>query len=212
MRKVAIVARGGTCALAPWRDTEWEIWGMPWISYPRVTHLFECHTETACQDNPKEDAEWKVSAFPEYNLIPLYCSTACRLHLSPSTRLFTIEDITKQFPRAFIENSIPYMLARAAWEVRIYSNIEEVGLWGCHMTGRAGVESDRASVLYWIGILEGMGVTVTEAPGSPLFISDWEAGRYGVDGRRRTVTAAGMERNTYTGDVNVSRVSAYRTA
>ncbi len=176
---------------------------MPWISYPRVDALFDVHTNDCVEDAPVEEAEWKAKAFPGYNDIPLYCSTPCRLHLSPSTELFSFDDIRQEFPRAFVENSVPYMIARAAWEQRKFGNIGRVGFWGCHMTGRAAVESDRASVLYWIGLLEGMGVEIYEAPGSPLFMSDWEAGRYGVNGRRRNVDPSRMERATYQENLSV---------
>ena len=170
---------------------------MPWISYPRVTHLFEIHTEACTQEvnEPEEEAEWKSKAFPLYDGIPLYCSTPCRMHLSPSTELFTMEQIQEEFPRVFIENSVPYMAARAAWEKKKGAPIERVGFWGCHMTGRAGVETDRASLLYWIGILEGMGVEVVEVPGSPLFMSQWTAGRYGVTCEQRLVDPRVMERD-----------------
>ena len=43
MRKIAIVAKAATSANAPWHDEGWEIWGMPWISYPRVDKFFEIH-------------------------------------------------------------------------------------------------------------------------------------------------------------------------
>ena len=47
--KVAIVARAPTNVAAPFHDTSWRIWGLPWVRYPRVDLVFEMH-EQACWD------------------------------------------------------------------------------------------------------------------------------------------------------------------
>lgn len=182
MRKVAIVARAGTAALAPWRDTSWEIWGIPCLRYPRVDRLFEIHADDVSRKDAAHivrDDAWRELAFPMYDDVPLYCDPS-RMHLSPSTVEYPLAEIEANFPRKYLENSIAYMVALA-----IHEGCDELGLWGVHMTGRAQFEYELPSVAYWTGFAEGRGVKVTIPPGSPLLMSTWEAGRYGVNDRRR---------------------------
>jgi hypothetical protein len=74
------------------------------------------------------------------------------------------------------------MLALARHEHLNGKAIKEVGLWGVHMF--AGYEAiiSQPSVAYHIGLLQGIGVNVTTPPGSPLFMSNYVGGRYGVRG------------------------------
>lgn len=176
-RKVAIVAKGGTSALAPFRDESWEIWGMPWISYPRVTRLFEVHEEGAL--SPEFDADWRAKAFPRYDGVPLY-AVRSRLHISPSTVELDVAALLSLAPVPYFENSIAYMLAQAVLE-----QVDVIGLWGVHMRGIREYEAERPSVTYLIGLAQGRGIEVYISAGCPLFASVWEAGRYGVDAKRR---------------------------
>lgn len=114
-----------------------------------------------------------------YDDIPLYVDPS-RMDLSPSTIEYPMDEIEAYFPRKYLENSIAYMIALA-----IYEGCDEIGLWGVHMTGRAQFEFELPSVAYWMGFAEGRGIKVTTPPGSPLLMSVWESGRYGVDGNRR---------------------------
>lgn len=180
--KIAIVAKGGTSALAPWQDEEWEIWGMPWISYPRVTRLFDVHEDSerrGTEDDRAWDDAWKAKAFPMYSGVPYYAPES-RKYISDSFVELPVDDIKAAFPRAFLENSLAYMIAFA-----IMQQPEEIGLFGVHMVGGDFV-GERASVLYWSGFVEGRGIKLTVPPGSPLFMSIWEQGRYGVSRAMRT--------------------------
>lgn len=172
MRKVAIVARGGTHAAAPWQDEEWEIWGLPWISYPRITRFFEIHEEEF-YTGPDEMRDGVMAAnaarWPE---VPVYC-TASRAHAFRVPVPYPLEAVMADIPIPFLEDSVAHMIALA-----IHEGVEELGLYGVHMMG--AYASHRPSVTYLVGLAQGRGVKVTIPPGSPLFMSLYVQGRYGV--------------------------------
>lgn len=187
MRRVAIVAKGGTGVNAPYRDPSWEIWGMPWIRYPKVDLLFECHEKQMVNDATgfeKFDAGWRALAFPLYDGVKMLCPP-CRLQDFPHATEYPLKAVLSSLPIPYLENSVAYMLAYA-----IYQQVDEIGLWGVHMWGTREMEWERPSVVYLIGLAQGRGIKVTNAPGSPLFMSRWESGRYGISGGERRFLAA----------------------
>lgn len=180
MRRVAIIGKAGTSGLAPWRDMQWEIWGMPWISCPRVTRLFDVHTQECWAENTKlKDADWIDMYRSEYADVPVYCDPS-RFNVFINPVPFPFEEIRASLPFYYLENSIAYQLALA-----IHEGVDEIGLWGIHMTGSGEYIEERPSVTYLIGLAQGRGIDVTVAPGSPLFMSCNVAGRYGLPGGKR---------------------------
>lgn len=195
MKKVAIVARGGTNCLAPFRDPEWEIWGMPWISYPRVDRVFEIHSQT-CAD---EAEEWFRSGgwVTEFNArcpdVECVCDPS-RLHLFANASEYPLAEVMAGLPIATLENTIAYMIALAIHEGR-----EEIGLWGVHMYASPEADFALASNAYLVGLAQGRGIKVTIPPGSPFLASNFIDGRYGVrcgHMRPRFYSAAGISPNT----------------
>lgn len=180
MRKVAIVGKAGTSSLAPWRDEEWEIWGMPWISCPRVTRLFDVHTQpfwNKCSVLKDEDWMWH---YRENCLdVPVYCD-ASRVGVFYKPVVYPLEEVTASLPIPYLENSIAYELALA-----IHEGVDEIGLWGVHMMGSAEYAEERPSVTYLIGLAQGRGINVSVVPGSPLFMSANIGGRYGLEFGKR---------------------------
>jgi len=184
-RKIAIVAKGGTSSLAPWRDKEWEIWGVPWISYPRVDVLFDIHEDELTRRSPEKaakDDEIREQVKQYYWHLPCYCPPS-RAYAYGNPKPFPIDEIMARFPRPHLDNSIAYMIAFA-----LMQDVEEIGLWGVHMVGRTELFWEKPSVTYWVGYAEGRGVKVTIPDGCPLFMSMWEAGRYGVNDRKRFIS------------------------
>lgn len=171
-RKIAIVARGGTHSLAPWRDTEWEIWGLPWISYPRIDRFFEIH-EQDFYTGPDAERDGMIEKnIREHPQVPVYC-TASRAHLFPNPVPYPFEDVIASLPFPFLEDSTSYQIALA-----IHEGCDELGLWGVHMMG--AYASHRPAVTGLVNLAAGKGIKVTVAPGSPLFMSHYMAGRYGI--------------------------------
>jgi hypothetical protein len=179
MRKVAIVGKAATSGFAPWRDEEWEIWGMPWLSCPRVTVLFDVHTQECWADMKLKEEVWIDNYRKQYSEIPVYCDPS-RNHVFAKPVPFPFEAISASIPFAYLENTIAYQIAFA-----IYEGVDEIALWGIHMMGTREYAEERPSITYLIGLAQGKGIKVSIAPGSPLFMSCHIAGRYGLPGGRR---------------------------
>lgn len=179
MRKVAIVGKAATSGFAPWRDETWEIWGMPWISCPRMTLLFDVHTHDCWADMALKEEEWIGMYREKYSDIPVYCDPS-RNHVFAKPVAFPFEEIAASVPFAYFENTIAYQIAFA-----IHEGVDEIGLWGIHMMGTHEFAAERPSVTYLVGLAQGRGINVSVAPGSPLFMSCHVAGRYGLPGGRR---------------------------
>jgi hypothetical protein len=180
VRKVAIVGKAGTSGFAPWRDETWEIWGMPWISCPRVTRLFDIHSQ-ARWDEPSmlKDEDWIGMYRETYPDVPVYCDPS-RMGVFLNPVAFPLEEVCASLPIQYLENTIAYELALA-----IHEGVDEIGLWGIHMMGSGEYAAERPSVAYLVGLAQGRGIKVTIPPGSPLFMSCHIAGRYGLAGGKR---------------------------
>lgn len=182
MRKIAIVAKAGTSALAPWRDETWEIWGLPWVSYPRVDKLFELHTQHCCDtspDNGYRTSEWYPAFLEKHGDVPVYChESRARLFKNPIP--FPFDEVIGSVPFPYFENSIAYQIAFAMMQ-----EPDEIGLWGVHMMGRREYIAERPSVTYLIGLAQGKGIKITMPGGTPLMASYWTAGRYGLTNEER---------------------------
>jgi len=186
------VARAGTSALAPYSDPEWEIWGLPWIIYPRLDVGFEVHSQRMVDEDSTEffrKDQW-LSLFEErHPKAKIICDPSRKWRFKNASD-YPLEAVRQVLPIPTLENSICYQLALAIYERR-----PEIGLYGVHMY--AGPEADIAtpSITYLIGLAQGRGIKVTVAPGSPLFMSRFIEGRYGVSNemRPRFVTNAGVK-------------------
>lgn len=184
-RKVAIIAKGAGALQAPWDDPKWEIWGMPWVIGPRHADLyFDVHSAECWlkADLPEEDKHDWVQRTDQSG-VPIYCHPS-RCYLFKAASPFPFDSVDAVSPKRLYENSIAYQLAFALWSHK-QDPLDEVGLWGVNMMGEREYLWERASVLYHVGLLEGHGVKVTVPPGSPLFMSYWTAGRYGITPEKR---------------------------
>lgn len=175
------MGKAGTSALAPFRDESWEIWGMAWIVMSRASRLFDVHSEDHLAENPQRATveEWigkSVALFPG---VPVYCEPT-RMHAYKTAIEYPLRDVMEFLPIPFLENSVAYMLALA-----IHERVDRIGLYGIHMMSSGEYAFERPSITYLVGLAQGLGITVDIPPGSPLFISDFNAGRYGQSGGRR---------------------------
>lgn len=180
-RSVAIVGKAGTSAFAPFRDESWEIWGMPWIVMPRASRFFDLHCEQVWNEGPRKLGfdEWVdkgVAASPD---APVYCEPT-RMGAYRNAIEYPLGDVMASLPIPFLENSVAYMIALA-----IFEGVDRIGLYGIHMMGSGEYAFERPSITYLVGLAQGRGIAVDIPPGSPLFISDFNAGRYGQAGGRR---------------------------
>ena len=172
-KKIAIVGKGPTSIMAPFRDREWEIWGLAWVSYPREDKTFDPHSPGYCDNDPE------LSMY-------LTCANAKSIPVIGFTDgpyaqnvPYPFEEVFAKFGHYF-ESSIAYLLAQALLE-----DTDEIGLWGVHMETRTEYAEQKANIEYLIGYGRGMGKKITVCPGAPLMMSAWQAGRYGVDLKHR---------------------------
>lgn len=181
VRQVAIVGKAGTSAFAPFKDESWEIWGMAWIGMPRASRFFDLHSEVHMAGNPDRATveEWIGKAMARSPDAPVYCDPS-RVPLYKNAVEYPLQQVMNFLPIPFLENSVAYMLALA-----IYERVDALGLYGVHMMASGEYAFERPSITYLVGLAQGRGITVDIPPGSPLFISDFHAGRYGQAGGRR---------------------------
>lgn len=168
---------------------------MPWVEMPRATLLFEIHSQE-CLDAEENavyrESRWLPKALEFYSDIPTLCHPS-RTHLFPKGEDFPFDDVMAAVPCAYLENTIAYQLAYAIYEHKVLGRtIDRIGLFGVHMMGRLEFVWERPSVIYFIGLAQGMGIDVFMPPGAPLFMSGYMAGRYGLaGGYRSTSTISG---------------------
>jgi hypothetical protein len=181
MRKVAIVGKAATAAFAPFQDEGWEIWGMPWVGMPRASRLFDMHSQARMDESPlgADAARWIAKLRDLYRGVPVYCEPT-RMHAFETAVEYPLQAVMEFLPIPFLENTVAYQIALALCE-----GVDVIGLYGVHLIASGEYAFERPSVTYLVGLAQGRGVKVEIAPGSPLFISDFNAGRYGQAGTRR---------------------------
>jgi hypothetical protein len=143
---------------------------MPWISHPRISRFIDCH-EQSSYTGPNEFRDGIMARNNELD-VPVYCPES-RFHAYRNPALYPLKGVMDFLPIPYLENSVAYMMALA-----LYEGCEELGLYGVHMQGP--YIHHRPSVTYLVGLAQGMGINVTIPPGSPLFMSMYMQGRYGI--------------------------------
>jgi hypothetical protein len=157
---------------------------MPWVKYPRVDLLFDIHSQECWDGNAMPAAEQKQWEREANDLGVMILCRPCRLHLFENADLFPFDEVHALDDKTFLENSIAYQLAYALWTHR-RDPIERVDLYGVNMMGKREYLWERASVVYWAGVLRGNGIEIQTPPGSALFMSYWTSGRYGETAEKR---------------------------
>jgi hypothetical protein len=189
-KAVAIVAGGeATAAFAPFKDPEWEIWGLAWHTrgLEKVDLLFDIH-----HPNFKGEAPYRLQYNSHTNQkyidkvdasgVPVVCDPEAKFK---NAIPYPLADVKALLPkRDFLECTISYMIAYA-----ILLGVKKIGLWGCHFTGKDEYQYQLPSVTWLLGYAEAKGVEIYVCPGGPLLVSGCEKGRYGVDHNMRPRTA-----------------------
>lgn len=187
-KSAAIVGRAATASLAPYDDPEWDIFGLAWVEYPRATLLFDIHDPGFKAEAPF-DRHYNSHKNPEYFEtleqwgVPVVCDPKAAgdgpLKFKNGIA-FPHEEVAAILPRHYFDCTISYMVAYA-----LLKGYERMGFWGCHFVTGEERRLQLPSVAWLIGLAEGRGVEVEIGPGQPMFMSAYEAGRYGVDQRKR---------------------------
>lgn len=143
--KVAIVGLAtSTHDAAPWGDSTWEKWGLPWDDkgWPFMARHFEMH------DQRLLDSEHSKRS-PDY---------ADRL--KDCARLYTQENypfqaVAETIGQAYWNSSIAYAMALA-----IHEGAREIAIYGVDMDGTDEYAYQRPNMEYLIGLARGHGVYV----------------------------------------------------
>lgn len=190
-RRIAICGTApSSIGEAPFDDEAWEIWGTSrlWKQIPRADAWFELHpldevgrgwdcTEKQRRERREEHIEWLAEA-----PIPVYLQDEDER--IPGGLRYPLDEILEYVSErfgdedAYFTNTISYMLAFA-----LYSEVDEVGIWGVDMALEDEYQHQRPSVEYWIGLLRGAGIRVRVPhqcdllQASHLYGYEWNEGR-----------------------------------
>lgn len=167
MRKVAIV--GGSPSsqfLAPFDNPEWEIWvhGNQLERHldHRVSMAFEIHDDLTEHGDPLEYAEWLIKWG-----IPLVVGD--KFPLKEAHTVFPDEcDVL-----GMLTSTPAYMMAYA-----IYMKATDIAIYGVDMAVDDHEYFKQRPAMYaWIAYAKGLGINVTIAEESPLFVEKYKEGR-----------------------------------
>jgi hypothetical protein len=182
MKKVAVVGKAATATFAPWDNpVEWEIWGLPWATYPRADLWFDVH-HPDFKKAPDKRRDFNSHHNPDGLYIqkvnghkaPVMCHPEA-LKYFKNGRPFPYAEIKAILPRVYLDCSISWMLGYA-----MLTGVKHVGIWGCHFMAKEEHAVQLPSVTYMIGLAEGRGMTVENCAGSPMLMSGYTAGEYGI--------------------------------
>lgn len=190
-KKVALVGfASNTLHLVPWTDPEFEIWGMNQghiNCVRRADRWFEMHSPefTADLRDPGYIPWLKALTIPVYMIdVREEFPTSCR---------YPIEDAIKYCGRDYFTSSVAFMLALAALE-----GFEEIHLYGINLAIGDEYFYEKPCAEWWIGLLEGKGITVYVPHASSLLKQYLRYGYY-VDARPQSSLKAylGARINTF---------------
>jgi|ERR1041384_133427 hypothetical protein len=197
--KVAIVGFTAHQCFAPWGNDEWEIWGlndlyevMPQYNaqllqgeeWERV-RWFQVHRNDhgsipeGARD-PKHGEWLKNAKCPVYMFEPLADV--------PRAVRYPIEDVLAQFPRAYFNNTISWMIALA-----LRDGFTTIGIWGVDMAldgvhGQSEYAHQRPSVEYFVGWADGHGIEFYIPVESEICKTGFLYGRDNITPVRRKLT------------------------
>lgn len=160
--KIAIVGTAPNFVEAPFKDPEWEIWGIPGIypQAPRIDKLYELHKYRDIKEfiEPKEGfISFAQKMGPNF-------ITQERVDNYPDATLFEFQKYLDKYGPYFA-SSISWMLAEA-----IEKEPEEIGLFGVNMSHSSEYEFQRPSACYFIGIATAKGIKVVLPKTSELMM------------------------------------------
>jgi hypothetical protein len=171
--KLALLGTAESLVSAPWDDDEYELWGVAQITtypvYKRADLLFELHQESYWND---------PNIVPRLNRFegPTYMQK--HYDIVPRSVEFPKELLVTSL-RRYHTTSVTYMLA---WAYKSFIETHKpahVSLFGIHMSTREEYTEQRPCCEYWLGRMEGAGMSISLSPGGAILSS---RGLYGYEG------------------------------
>ena len=171
---LALVATADpTRGMAPYDDDTFEIWGLAVTqTFPDVRRMdvvFEMHTAEYWERDPNVKARLVETTEPLYMLD--------RHDDIPMSMAYPMDTITGLY-RPYHTSSLTYLLALAYHSYLTTGKPDMVELYGMHMVAKEEYQDQRPACEYWIGRMEGAGMTVIAPEGGVLLTGN---GLYGKE-------------------------------
>lgn len=138
---------------APWLDTSWDKWGLPWDDkgWPYMSRTFEMH------DKRLLDSEHSLRGTDYLDRL----NDCERLYIQksderlPRAQEYPFLAVSKSIGQSYWNSSIAYAMAMA-----IYEGATQIGIWGVDMDGTDEYAYQRPNMEYLIGVARGKGIDV----------------------------------------------------
>lgn len=160
LRRVAIVGGASSRRLAPYDDPTWEIWAFSSLKVrtPRITRWFEMHAHGDLRSQLRRETRRRYS-YASYKRFlqglncPVYMQDVDE-SIAGSVR-YPLKAALDAFGRCFTSTA-SYLLALA-----ILEGVDEIGVWGIHLTHRTVYARQRPGVEYLLGVARQRGIRIT---------------------------------------------------
>lgn len=159
--KVAIVGLSpSTHDLAPWADSSWEKWGLPWDDkgWALMSRHFEMHDMRLLDSPHSKRKEGYWGRLQDCERLYIQAPDA-RL---PNAAVYPFDEVAKT-TSAYWNSSIAYAMALA-----IHEGAEEIGVFGVDMESDEEYGYQKPNMEYLIGLARGRGIKVMIPDASPL--------------------------------------------
>lgn len=172
--KFAIVGYTASRSEAPWGDPDWEVAGCNNLHMfvpeaAQATHWFDLHTAATIGTDAAHTKWLTETDIPVYMWEP-----------APewkSALVYPRQEVLHAFSAftggRYFTNSISWMVAFAMWNILEAGDGQapddaEIGIYGVDMAQGSEYAAQRPSCEYWIGLAEGLGISVTVPDTSDL--------------------------------------------
>lgn len=150
MKKIAIIGTTSSLIDAPYKDPEWEIWGLngAYQAIPRWDRWFDMHSI---------DTLKKYHESVYFDFLKKAGDKVSMVHSTeelPQAKAFPWQELVKKYGRYF-NNTVSWLIAYA-----IEQNPAAIGLWGINMAMDEEYGIQRPSCEYFLGVAEGKGIDV----------------------------------------------------
>ena len=169
MRQVAIIGLAdSTHGDAPYLDSDWELWGLPWDEerWLYFDRLFDIH--------PLECIKEAIPSFYQPDYLSILKSLEYTVYMQkaysdiPNAIEYPLEEVSA-LVGDYYNSSIAYMLAMA-----IFEEVDKIGVWGVDMSapGQPGhaneYRDERPNCEYLLGFAKAKGIEIYLPEKCPL--------------------------------------------
>ena len=156
MRKIAIIGHGPSKKQFDF-NSDYEVWSLNQkIDLPRFDLWFDIHNLSRIN---KDSGYWQFLKENETKIIICEENKA----LLPNAQIYPKELIENMYFSRLFHCSISWMIAYA-----VFQGVKEIALYGVDMLLKTEYQEQRPSVLYWLGVAQGLGINIVLPENSAL--------------------------------------------